>query len=418
MAIEEVLVPRTSDAMSEAVLSSWAVASGDDVSAGDVIAEVETDKALVEVTAPASGIVVAAAEAGRQLQVGSALAYLLTGDDVAAYRSGSLTLGRSESADDPPSATPPSGVDHPQVAEGETPRQRTQARDQPLPADRIFASPLARRMAVEAGLTLGQLHPGTGPGGRIVRADVAAALAKATDEFATESEWTPRQRAQLTAVSAAKPGVPHFYLFREVGIGAITSLRQQWRSSGSTPPSITAFLVKAVAGAIRDVPVAALTWRDGRRIRQENPGIGVAVADGDLDIVVPVVRGADRMTVTEVDDLIDQLARSVRDRTLRHDATTGAVITISNLGMYDVDAVLPIIPPGQSAILGVGRARSVPRGSGAHGLQFQEVVTLGYAGDHRVLTGVAGARFLGRVEQLLSAPVTLVLPLTATKDGD
>ncbi len=409
MPISELLLPRTSDAMTEAVVSRWLVANETEVTRGTMVAEVETDKALVEVPADSDGLLVVAAPEGADVPVGSVIAYLIDGPEVEDYRSGRLALGTPtiEQVSAPaPEPTPPppaeSGASAP-------PPSVTEA---PAPADArrvLFSSPLARRMARERGLSIEALHPGSGPNGRIVRADVLRA-AQATSAPSAPRDMTSRQRSMVAAMVASKAEIPHFYLFRDVDLGAVVEYRRALAAAGLSAPSVSAILVRALGIVLERHEFARRRWTDGAVSDSADANVGVAVADGVDDIVVPVVRGPGRLSLAQVAAELERLSEAVRSRTLRQADSVGAAATISNLGMHGVDSLLPIIPPGQSFILGVGRTRAHVDLDDRGQASSRSVATFSLAGDHRVLTGMGGARILGDLDDALQHPLRLADP--------
>lgn len=401
MAVTEVLVPRTSDAMTEAVMSKWLVATDSAVTIGDVIAEVETDKALVEITAEASGLLITRATEGTTVEVGAVLAYLLDGDDVAAYHAGDLTLGPTvdlpvDSRQTPDEARAPAS---PQPAE----RVEAEVAEQASP---VFSSPLARRLARERGLTLTDLAPGTGPNGRIVRADILRH--ENQSPRGGPGSGSARQRSMVNAMVSSKAEIPHFYLFRDIDLGAVRQLRKNLADADLSVPSVSVFLIKALGVALNENAFARRRWIDDRPHESEDANVGIAVADGIDEIVVPVIRSPASLSLAEVASELKRLSDAVRSHALRLDDTSGAVATISNLGMFGVDALLPIIPPTQTFILGIGRDRLMTVLDGQGQVQSRWMSTFSLAGDHRVMTGLGGARILDHLDQLLQHPVAFL----------
>jgi pyruvate dehydrogenase E2 component (dihydrolipoamide acetyltransferase) len=400
--IRELLLPRTSDAMTEAVVSRWLVADESDVTAGTVVAEVETDKALVEVVAENDGLLVAAASEGANVPVGAVIAYVLDGPDVQDYRDGRVALAtpliaQATVSTPEPDRTSKQAEPHPAaLASGPSPM---------TPSTRSFASPLARRLARESGLSLDDLFPGSGPNGRVVRADVLSRVKSGGAQGGPE--MSSRQRSMVAAMVGSKSEVPHFYLFRDVDLGAVGDYRRALAAAELPVPSITTMLVKALGVVLASHEFARRRWVDGRVQPSNEAHVGVAVADGLDDIVVTVVRDPGRLSLAEVAGEITRLSESVRSRTLRLGDAVGATATISNLGMHGIDALLPIIPPGQSFILGIGRERSQLALGASGQVESRSVVTFGFAGDHRVLTGLGGARILAELDQVLQHPLRL-----------
>lgn len=409
MPITELLLPRTSDAMTEAVVSRWLVANETEVTRGTMVAEVETDKALVEVPADSDGLLVVAAPEGSDVPVGAVIAYLLDGPEVEEYRGGRLALGAVPMEQGAPSSSEPTPPPGPSPDDSPSPPSVPEAPSAADAGRALFSSPLARRMAREKGLSIEELHPGSGPNGRIVRADVLRA-AQATSASAAPREMTSRQRSMVAAMVNSKAEIPHFYLFRDIDLGAVVEYRRALTAAGMSASSVSAILVRALGVVLERHEFARRRWTSGGVSESDEANVGVAVADGVDDIVVPVVRGPGRLSLAQVASELERLSEAVRSRTLRQADSVGAAATISNLGMHGVDSLLPIIPPGQSFILGVGRTRShVVLDDRGHA-SSRSVATFSLAGDHRVLTGMGGARILGELDDALQHPLRLAEP--------
>lgn len=408
MPVSEVILPRTSDAMTEALLSTWLVDSGAQVSEGDLLAEVETDKAMVEVAAESDGLVVHAVSAGVAVEVGAVLAYMVTGTEVDAYREGTLELpGQVASGTTPiptqelPKADAPDETPDPPDA----PEARTTAGVRPM-----VSSPLARKMAREAGLNLEDLAPGSGPGGRIVRSDVESV--QRTSRASTTEKPSGRQAAMAAAMVESVTTIPHFSVTRDIGIGALTDFRDQLKNSGFLAPTFSTLFVMGLALALARCPWARRTWSDGEILFHETSAIGLAVADGESDLVVPIVHGAEDKSLGQLSTQLGNLISRAKDRRLTPDELVGGIGSISNLGMFGIDSLSPIIPPGQAFIIGLGRVRELqePSSRGARRI----VVTATLSGDHRVLTGVGAAKLLEAFADVCANPVSLVAEL---RDG-
>jgi pyruvate dehydrogenase E2 component (dihydrolipoamide acetyltransferase) len=398
MSITELILPRTSDAMSEAVLTSWLVEDESIVAKGDVVAEVETDKAMVEVLAEGDGLLVLAVPAGASVEVGGVLAYLLSEADIQAFQDGQLDLTRHMGA--------PGEIEEPSapVVE-ETPVSPPVQEQAPRGRDMV-SSPLARKMAREAGLDLRTLTPGSGHGGRIVRADVEAAVERQSDGHIMP--LTPRQRSMAQAMTLSMSQIPHFTVTRDVVIDRVMELRRQMKDAELAPPSLSAFFLRALAIAMRDTPVARLTWTSEGIRTHTTSAIGLAIADGDTDLVVPVIREAELKSLSQVGKEITDSVEAVRDKRLSPDRLRGAIGTISNLGMYGIDSLSPIIPPDQTFIIGIGRSRNSLVLDDHGQLRQESNMTVTLAGDHRVMTGLAGARLLDRFAFVCQNPVVLI----------
>ena len=378
----EVVMPRLSDAMEEGTIVRWLKQDGDPVSRGDPLAEVETDKATVTFDADADGILRILAGEGATVAIGAVIA----------------RIGESD----------------------ETPAESDQN-------GRPKASPLARRTAREAGVDLRAVS-GSGPGGRIVKADVTAAAGKGPGPEPgpePEPEPVPAARAKgiVTTVepsriqvqiaqrmAESKATIPDFTLHAEIAMEQAVELRTQLRKAGrggDAVPSYTDMVVKACGLALREHPRANAAYRDGAFELYERVNVGIAVAAHD-SLVVPTVFDADRKSLVEIAREARRLAERVRSRQITPAELAGGTFTVSNLGMYGVAGFSAIINPPQAAILAVGELREVPVVRDAQvvpGLRM----TIALMCDHRILYGAPAAEFLARVRQLLEQPLYLLV---------
>jgi pyruvate dehydrogenase E2 component (dihydrolipoamide acetyltransferase) len=384
----EVVMPQLGMTMTEGTIVRWLKNEGDHVEKGELLLEVETDKTVMEVEARESGVL------GRIL-VGSGVT-LPVGQTIA------LIIQPGESL--PPLPTP---IASPSVTgEKEAPSAQSSLLA-PTPAEGepeagIRASPLAKRMAREHGIALAKVS-GTGPRGRITEDDVLRAL-QAKAEVEDELRELNRIR-KLTAERMAQSfqTAPHFYLAVEADAGEMLALHRELtqviEAQVSIRLSLTDLLVSAVALALREHPLANAAWADGKiRINQDiHIGLAMAIDDG---LVVPVLHNADQKSLSELASMRDKLLQKAKAGKLALDDVTGGTFTVSNLGMYGMDFVHPIINPPQSGILGVGRIRDrvVPfQGQVA----IRPTVYLTLSVDHRVLDGTTAANFLHHVSELV-----------------
>jgi pyruvate dehydrogenase E2 component (dihydrolipoamide acetyltransferase) len=385
----DVIMPALGMAQETGKVLRWLKAEGDEVAKGDPLMEVETDKVTVEIEAPTDGLLAGlrAAE-GADVPVGEAVAVILA----------------------PGEALPENGAS---AAKHEAPAPVAQAvaaapTDAPAhEARRRLASPKARRLAAEQGIDLDALGEGSGPGGALVAADVVASPARAPAPAPAGGEQ-PLSRiwsimAERTAQSWAS--APHFYLLREADAGRLASWRSVARDRLGRDVSVTDLLVRATAAALARHPQANAAWDDGSiRLNDEvNVGIAVAVEDG---LVVPVVHGADRLGLGEIAARREDVVSRAREGTLRPEDIERGTFTISNLGMYGVDAFNAVVNAPQAAILAVGRIveRVVPV-DGAPGVRPMIALTLSC--DHRVIDGARAAQFLSELAALIEEPAGL-----------
>jgi pyruvate dehydrogenase E2 component (dihydrolipoamide acetyltransferase) len=378
----DVLMPALGLAQETGKVIRWLKAEGDLVTRGEPLMEVETDKVTVEIEAPADGTLASvSAREGEEVPVGQPVA---------------LILAVGEAAPEPVQPAEPAPAAAPERS-----APRLVAVDGP-PARRRLASPKARRMAAELALDLDAIE-GSGPYGAVVAADLAAtpSLSPALGEVG--SVW--RRMAENTTRSWQS--VPHFFLLREVDAGRLEGWRETTRRRpGYEGVTHTDLLVKLCAAALREHPRVNASWRDGGLVAQPDVNVGIAVAT-DEGLVVPVVHGADRLELREIAQRRRELVAAARENRLRPDDVSGGTFTISNLGMFGVDAFLAIVNAPQAAILAVGRIvdRVVPV---AGRPEVRPTMALSLSFDHRVVDGARGAQFLDTLASLVQEPAGLV----------
>jgi pyruvate dehydrogenase E2 component (dihydrolipoamide acetyltransferase) len=448
----EIVMPRLSDSMEEGTILKWLKADGDEITRGEPLAEIETDKATLTYESDAGGVLTIVAAAGETLPIGSVIARL---------DGGSNGGGATVQAPPTPAAapTPAPAPAAPQSAPAAPAPAPEPAASQPPPvapsSGRVKASPLARRMAREQGVDLQRID-GSGPGGRIVKADVErAALAPAAPAAtpapapptapaptpappapATAPAPTPAPPAPATApappapaetgtakgdvtvqeltrtqqliarrMAESKATVPEFTLRSEIDMEACVQLRAELKALGGEVPSYNDMVVKASALALREFPRANGSYRDGRFELHSRVNVGVAVAAPDA-LVVPTVFDADRKSLREIARETRALAERVRAGTVTPPELSGGTFTVSNLGMYGVTDFTAVINPPQAAILAVGALapRPVVRDGG---LVARHTMGVTLACDHRILYGADAAEFLARIRALLEQPLAL-----------
>lgn len=425
---QKILMPVLSPTMTEGTLAKWLKKEGDVILAGDVIAEIETDKATMEFEAVDEGILARVLiPAGTQgVAVNEPIALLQEeGDDHAALDA----LMTASSPKIEAKAAAPAAVSSSSASSVSVSRSASASGG----ATRVFASPLARRLAKEAGLDLSVLK-GSGPRGRIVRHDIQEALASGVTarmapassapapKVSSSPQLQPMPWQAYTAepntgirktiarrLSEAKQTVPHFYLTVDVELDALMALRKQLNSvpDAGHKLSVNDFVIKACALALQKVPAANAMWTDEAILRFGEIDISVAVAtEGGL--ITPVIRNADRKGLATISTEMKTLAKKARDGKLRPEEFQGGGFSISNLGMYGIKSFSAIINPPQSCILavGAGEERVVVR-DGAVAVRTMMTVTLSV--DHRSVDGAVGAQFLAALKPLLEDPVQLML---------
>ena len=434
----EILMPALSPTMEEGTLAKWLVKEGDTVSAGDVLAEIETDKATMEFEAVDEGtvarILVAAGTEG--VKVNTPIAVLVEeGEDADAVPEA------AKPADAAAKAAPAGGP-----AKAAPAAEAPAAPPAPRDADggRIFATPLARRLAAERGIDLAGLT-GSGPHGRIVKADVEGAAAapaaktaapapaaaaaaskpaapapagagfeavarmfegRETEEIALDG----MRRTVAARLTEAKQTVPHFYLRRSVRLDALLKFRSQINAqleSRGVKLSVNDFIIKACALALQQVPAANAVWAGDRILRLKPSDIGVAVAvEGGL--FVPVLRDAQAKTLSALSAEMKDLAARARSRKLAPQEYTGGSLAISNLGMFGIESFDAVINPPHAAILAVGAGLRQPVVAEDGSLVAATVMALTLSVDHRVIDGAMGADLLGAIVAHLENPLGML----------
>jgi pyruvate dehydrogenase E2 component (dihydrolipoamide acetyltransferase) len=429
----DVIMPRLSDSMEEGTILRWLKSVGDEVKRGDELVEIETDKANMTYEASDEGTLIeVVAGEGDTLPIGEVIARI--GDPSEASRNGGPATKEPEQAAEPPppeKSEPPTAPERPKPAAEPAVAERPA---QPAQDGRVKASPIARRMARELGVELSGLH-GSGPGGRIVKADVeaaaggvreaerpAAAPARAAPPpAAAESPETAKgevqvvelnrlQRTIARRMAESKATVPHFYLEMEIDMTECVRARAQLKqviAEGSPVPTFNDMVVKSCALALREFPRANGAYRDGKFELHSRINVGIAVAANDA-LVVPTIFDADRKTLGEIAGDARALASRVRDGAITPPELSGGTFTVSNLGMYGVTNFSAVINPPQAGLLAVGAVQPKPVVDGDQ-IVARQMMGVTLACDHRILYGADGAQFLARVRDLLQQPLSMAL---------
>jgi pyruvate dehydrogenase E2 component (dihydrolipoamide acetyltransferase) len=405
--------------MEEGTILQWLVSEGDHVEAGQPLVEVETDKANVTHEADEPGTILALSVAeGASVPVGAPIAVIGEPGEELPTPPSAQTLA---AAGAPTQASAPASAPAPTLAPAPAP---TSAPATPATstsrAGRTKASPLARRLAANLGVDLAALA-GSGPGGRVIRADVERAAAGANGGGqtipapapsakgdATTHDLTRLQRTVARRMAESRATIPDFELRCEVDMTAAVALRERLRQVADPAPSYNDFIVKAAALALREFPRVNASYRDGAVEAYSRINVGMAVA-ADEALVVPTIFDADRLSLGEIARKARELAGRVREGAISPAELAGGTFTVSNLGMFGTDSFSAVINPPQAAILAVGslKPRAVVLENGE--LAARPTIILTLACDHRVLYGADGARFLARLRELLEGPDALVL---------
>jgi pyruvate dehydrogenase E2 component (dihydrolipoamide acetyltransferase) len=387
----EVIMPALGVAQETGVVVQWRKRPGDAVEKGEPLLEVETDKAVVDVEAPASGILAqVTAEDGATVPVGERIALILLGGEPEPPADAAV-----ESA-----AAAPTAVE---VAPAESASASAPAVAGPNVAPEAFAglpsaSPKARRLAAEAGLDLAAIA-GSGPGGAVLAGDLSVAGAATGEELEVSRTW--RVMAERTAQAWT---APHFYLTREVLAGRLLDWRAALAARGERA-TVTDLLVKLAALTLKRHPHVASAWRDGRLLRGPRLSVGIAVAT-EQGLAVPVIPDADLKAIGEIADWREAVVGRARDHRLTPVDLEGGVFTISNLGMHGVDSFSAILNGGQAAILAVGRIAERPIARDGR-LEVAQTMVLTLGCDHRAVDGARGAMFLKDLVEAIEDPSSI-----------
>ena len=431
--MSEIHMPRLSDTMEEGVISTWVKKVGDKVTSGDVLVEIETDKAVMEYEAYEDGFLVKQiASEGDTVAIGEVIGHIGDSPDAVPEESGGSDApaaeekaaepeAREKSEEKPAEATPAAPATP--EGDGDGPRPRT--------------SPLARRLAKEYGLDITKVQ-GSGPKGRVVRADIEAAAKDgyaAQDAPAAEEKAAPSAPAKASAgqsfddgrdseelktsnvrkviarrLTESKQTVPHFYLRRAIDAEPLKAFRAQINeqlSSTGVKISFNDLIVKACATALKLHPAVNTSWMDDKLVQHHRVNVGVAVAV-EAGLVVPVLHDTDKATLSDISTRTRELAGKARDNKLKPQEMSGGTFSVSNLGMFGVDSFSAVINPPEAAILAVGAMRQEPLVVDGE-VQVRNRIALELSVDHRAVDGAVGAAFLKDLAEILEQPMRIIL---------
>ncbi|KXU99317.1 branched-chain alpha-keto acid dehydrogenase subunit E2 [Gluconobacter potus] len=406
----DILMPALSPTMTEGKLARWLKAEGDTVSAGDVIAEIETDKATMEVEAVDEGILgrILIQEGVEGIPVNTPIAVLV--EEGEAVPDGSSTQA--------PAAPKAEAV--PAVSTGTAPAKAAPEEK----GERIFVSPLARRMARERGIALDALT-GSGPNGRILKRDVekgvtapktapkaapSATPVAASEETVRRVPNSTMRKVIARRLTESKTQVPHFYVSVDIELDALLELRSKLNATAqenSFKISVNDMMIKAVALALKKVPGVNVQFTDAETLHFENVDISMAVSVPD-GLITPIIRNADRKSLRQISVEAKDLAKRARAGKLKPEEFQGGTFSISNMGMFGVREFAAIINPPQAGILAIasGEKRAVVRGSE---IAVATVMTATLSVDHRAVDGALGAEWLNALRDIVQNPYTLVV---------
>jgi len=399
----QLLMPQMGYDMQQGTVVRWIKKEGDEVARGEPVAEIETDKAVVEMESTGAGILrkIVAPE-GTVAEVGAVIGIVAAADeDISALE----VAAPAPVAADPatPAAAPPAAV--------------AQARPASAKATAIKASPVARRLAEERGVDLSQVT-GTGPGGRITREDVealaaqpkAAPVVAAASAEAGRIELTRMRQAIARSTVQSKQHAPHFYVTSEIDMTAAIEMRRHLnrpQEEGSRV-SVNDLIVKAAAMALQKFPALNSFFREDHLETHPYINIGIAIAL-EAGLIVPSVANCESRSLVEIGQATKELAERAQQGRLHESEYSGGTFSISNLGMFDVESFIAIIVPPQGAVLAVGSVKKKPVVGDGDQVVVRQMMKVTLSVDHRVSDGAEGARFLVELKRLLESPVTLVL---------
>ncbi|HEY1114308.1 MAG TPA: pyruvate dehydrogenase complex dihydrolipoamide acetyltransferase [Chitinophagaceae bacterium] len=425
---EVVLMPRLSDTMTEGVIAAWHKQVGDTVKKGEVLADIETDKATMELESYKNGkLLYQGAQAGEKIAVNDLLCIIGEEGKVDVQAIVNASKGGAQQ----PAAQPQAA---PQAQAAAAPAAQAPAKQAAAPAPvaattadgRIKASPLAKKLAQEKGIDLAQVQ-GTGDNGRITKSDIdnfkpsAAPVAQPQAQPAAapaqpvvqgQEGYTDNNVSQMRKVIAkrlgeSKFGAPHFYLTMEINMDNAMTARAQMNEVSDVKISFNDMVVKAAAMALRKHPAVNSSWMGDfiRQYQHIHIGVAVAIEDG---LIVPVVRFADQKTLSQISAETKELSGKARNKKLQPNEFSGNTFTISNLGMMDIEEFTAIINPPDSAIMAVGRIKEVVVRKG-DGFGVSNVMKITLSCDHRSVDGAVGASFLQTFKKYMENPVTMLV---------
>ncbi len=431
---EVVLMPRLSDTMTEGVIANWVKNVGDKVSKGDVLAEIETDKATMELESYKNGVLLyQGAKAGEKILVNDLLAIIAVAD----FKIDEI-VAASKSQSGSPKAASPKEATSAAPAPVSAPAAQPQAQPEPINTGRILASPLAKKLAADKGVDLRYVK-GSGDNGRIVKSDVDSFVPSVTTGAPASVQAQPQPEAQpqpQAAVAPFTPGgagegftdtqnsqmrkviakrlseskftAPHFYLKMEVIMDNAMTARVQMNEVSPVKISFNDLVIKASAMALRKHPAVNSSWMGDFIRTYEHIHIGMAVAIPD-GLIVPVIRFADQKTLSQIAAEAKELGGKAKSKKLQPNEFTGNTFTISNLGMMDIDEFTAIVNPPDSCILAVGRIKEEVYRNAKGEFAIRNIMKLTLSCDHRSVDGAVGAAFLQTMKAYLENPVTMLV---------
>lgn len=408
-----ICMPEVAANATQVTLQTWIKKEGEVVAVGDCLAEIETDKAIVEFNADRAGVMgPTLIQAGQEVEVGSPIGVLLDVGETSVNVSALLAkTGDNASVTQLPNPSTSEPAAPPTLLSG----------SKVTPSHRVFVSPLARRLAKQRGIDLNTLI-GSGPNGRIVKRDIEAgsAVVVSSPVMTQPSTVSPSTLGDYTEVphsgmrrtiarrlTESKSTIPHFYLSVDCRMDRLMSLRSEINTAMPRKISVNDFIVRAVAVALREVPQANVGWTENAMRQYTQADIAIAVST-DFGLITPIVRAADRKSLSMISQEIADLAERARASQLRPDEYQGGSFSVSNLGMFGVSEFSAIINPPQAAILAVGVTQQVPVvEDGA--VKIASVMRCTLSVDHRAIDGALAAQWLAAFKRLLENPLSMLI---------
>lgn len=416
----DVLMPQLSPTMSEGRLAKWTVNEGDEVAAGDIIAEVETDKATMEVEATDDGIIhQIIGKVGTDIRVGVPIAVMKEdGEDVSSdYQPTSREIVEEVFAADSGSDSEENTTTSVSTSTSTVAVTKKINLAPELPVihpkgdDRVIASPVAKRMAEQQGVDLSKIQ-GSGPNGRIVKEDIEQAMLGSGNRVTRKSDaklpHTPMRKAIASRLTESKQEIPHFYVTASVNMDTLMEARKQLNTlaDGKYKLTVNDFIIKACALGLQKNPEANASWYDDAMVHYGNVDISVAVAtEGGL--ITPIVKNADQKSLVKISTEMKSLAKQAREGSLKPGQYQGGGFSISNLGMYGVKEFKAIVNPPQAAIIAVGGSeqRAVVKDGQ---VSVANIMDVSISVDHRAIDGALAAELLRDIKMFLENPILLV----------
>ena len=408
-----ICMPEVAANATQVTLQTWIKKEGEVVAVGDCLAEIETDKAIVEFNADRPGVMGSTLiKAGQQVEVGSPIGVLLDAGETCVNVS-ALLAQTIDTAGGPLLPNPSTSYSDAQPS--------SLIQSNVALSHRVFASPLARRLAKQRNIDLNTLT-GSGPNGRIVKRDIDAGSAGAVSTPAiahpstasplnldnyTEIPHSGMRRTIARRLSESKSTIPHFYLSVDCRMDRLMSLRSEINTAMPRKISVNDFIVRAVAVALREVPQANVGWTENAMRQYTQADIAIAVST-DFGLITPIVRAADRKSLSMINQEIADLAERARASQLRPDEYQGGSFSVSNLGMFGVSEFSAIINPPQAAILAVGVSQQVPVVEDGT-VKIASVMRCTLSVDHRAIDGALAAQWLAAFKRLLENPLSMLI---------